>query len=136
MASICFYHLIIGIITDIKIILCDENVNVFPFLYAYFLDNCETPPTLLSIVQNQQKHSRHALAMCHSQRYEKNNSHLFRATAVFYLLHSFNYAIFLFTATAAAPASRIPMQKIRLIPALTSSVFGEVTAVTSSSATM
>lgn len=54
----------------------------------------------------------------------------------FYLLHSFNYAIFLFTATAAAPASRIPMQKIRLIPALTSSVFGEVTAVTSSSATM
>ena len=50
-------------------ILCDENVNVFPFLYAYFLDNCETPPTLLSIVQNQQKHSRHALAMCHSQRY-------------------------------------------------------------------
>ena len=33
------------------------------------LDNCETPPTLLSIVQNQQKHSRHALAMCHSQRY-------------------------------------------------------------------
>ena len=69
MASICFYYLIIGIITDIKIILCDENVNVFPFLYAYFLDNCETPPTLLSIVQNQQKHSRHALAMCHSQRY-------------------------------------------------------------------
>ena len=61
MASICFYHLIIGIITDIKIILCDENVNVFPFLYAYFLDNYETPPTLLSIVQNQQKHSRHAL---------------------------------------------------------------------------
>ena len=42
MASICFYYLIIGIITDIKIILCDENVNVFPFLYAYFLDNCET----------------------------------------------------------------------------------------------
>jgi len=29
-------YLIIGIITDIKIILCDENVNVFPFLYAYF----------------------------------------------------------------------------------------------------
>ena len=52
MASICFRYLIIGIITDIKIILCDENVNVFPFLYAYFLDNCETPPTLLSIVQN------------------------------------------------------------------------------------
>ncbi len=67
---------------------------------------------------------------------KKNNSHLLRATAVFYLMHYFNYAIFLFTATAAAPASRIPMQKIRLIPALTSSVFGEVTAVTSSSATM
>ena len=53
-----------------------------------------------------------------------------------YLLHYLSYAIFLFAATAAAPASRIPMQKIRLIPALTSSVFGEVTAVTSSSATM
>lgn len=110
MASICFYYLIIGIITDIKIILCDENVNVFPFLYAYFYE--QFPVT------------------------KKNNSHLLRATAVFYLLHSFNYAIFLFTATAAAPASRITMQKIRLIPALTSSVFGEVTAVTSSSATM
>ena len=109
MASICFYHLIIGIITDIKIILCDENVNVFPFLYAYFYEQFPV---------------------------KKNNSHLLRATAVFYLMHYFNYAIFLFIATAAAPASRIPMQKIRLIPALTSSVFGEVTAVTSSSATM
>ena len=66
----------------------------------------------------------------------KKQQSLLRATAVFYLLHSFNYAVFLFTATAAAPASRMPMQKIRLIPALTSSVFGEVTAVTSSSATM